>query len=88
MRFFIYIFQPFTPSFLSMDTDCRVIRLDTFSKTVGPGFRLGFMSAPVPIFNHVKKIAQVSNQGASHISQVNCYLSKSTSLLLVLLAFV
>lgn len=34
-----------TPSFLSVDTDGRVIRLDTFSKTVAPGCRLGWITA-------------------------------------------
>jgi DNA-binding transcriptional MocR family regulator len=33
------------PSFLSMDTDGRVVRLDTFSKTVAPGCRLGWITA-------------------------------------------
>ncbi|KAF9296099.1 hypothetical protein BGZ88_000741 [Linnemannia elongata] len=32
------------PSLLSMDTDGRVIRLDTFSKTLAPGCRVGYMS--------------------------------------------
>ena len=34
-----------TPSFLSMDTEGRVARLDTFSKTVAPGCRLGWVTA-------------------------------------------
>lgn len=33
------------PSYLSMDVDGRVIRLDTFSKTVAPGCRLGWITA-------------------------------------------
>jgi DNA-binding transcriptional MocR family regulator len=33
------------PSFLSLDTDGRVVRLDTFSKTVAPGCRLGWITA-------------------------------------------
>lgn len=33
------------PSYLSVDTDGRVIRLDTFSKTVAPGCRLGWITA-------------------------------------------
>lgn len=31
------------PSYLSVDTDGRVVRLDTFSKTVAPGCRLGWV---------------------------------------------
>lgn len=33
------------PSYLSMDTDGRVVRLDTFSKTIAPGCRLGWITA-------------------------------------------
>lgn len=33
------------PSFLSIDVDGRVVRLDTFSKTVAPGCRLGWITA-------------------------------------------
>lgn len=33
------------PSFLSIDTDGRVVRLDTFSKTIAPGCRLGWITA-------------------------------------------
>lgn len=33
------------PSFISVDTDGRVIRLDTFSKTIAPGCRLGWITA-------------------------------------------
>jgi DNA-binding transcriptional MocR family regulator len=33
------------PSFLSVDTDGRVVRLDTFSKTIAPGCRLGWITA-------------------------------------------
>lgn len=34
-----------TPSFLSVDRDGRVIRLNTFSKTIAPGCRLGWITA-------------------------------------------
>ena len=30
-------FQPYVPSFLSMDTDGRVVRFDSFSKLVSSG---------------------------------------------------
>lgn len=33
------------PSYMSLDTDGRVIRLDTFSKTMAPGCRLGWVTA-------------------------------------------
>ncbi|KAF7356680.1 Aminotran-1-2 domain-containing protein [Mycena venus] len=34
------------PSFLRFDYEGRVIRLDTFSKTIGPGGRLGYYTGP------------------------------------------
>jgi DNA-binding transcriptional MocR family regulator len=33
------------PSYLNVDTDGRVVRLDTFSKTIAPGCRLGWITA-------------------------------------------
>ncbi|KAG0366314.1 hypothetical protein BGZ54_005544 [Gamsiella multidivaricata] len=46
------------PSLLSMDTDGRVIRLDTFSKTLAPGCRVGYMSMNA----HFCTIAQYHNE--------------------------
>ncbi len=43
------------PSFLNIDVEGRVIRLDTFSKTVAPGCRLGWVTAQ-PLF--VEKIVR------------------------------
>jgi DNA-binding transcriptional MocR family regulator len=40
------------PSYLSLDVDGRVVRLDTFSKHVAPGLRIGFVTAH-PAFIHV-----------------------------------
>jgi DNA-binding transcriptional MocR family regulator len=34
------------PSFLSLDTQGIVLRLDTFSKLLAPGFRIGWLTAP------------------------------------------
>lgn len=34
-----------TPSYLSIDTDSRVVRLDSWSKVLAPGLRLGWVSA-------------------------------------------
>lgn len=39
------------PSFLSVDTDGRVVRLDTFSKTIAPGCRLGWVTAAPAIID-------------------------------------
>ncbi|EIN07053.1 L-tyrosine:2-oxoglutarate aminotransferase [Punctularia strigosozonata HHB-11173 SS5] len=41
--------KQFTPSFLSMDVDGRVLRIDSFSKILAPGMRLGWITAS-PLF--------------------------------------
>ncbi|KAL4221056.1 hypothetical protein ACF0H5_019318 [Mactra antiquata] len=61
--------RPFTESFLSMDVDGRVIRLETFSKTIAPGLRLGYIAAPEPIWKQFKFVSQASTQGSSSLSQ-------------------
>ncbi|XP_052760956.1 kynurenine/alpha-aminoadipate aminotransferase, mitochondrial-like [Mya arenaria] len=61
--------RPLTQSFLSLDTEGRVIRLDTFSKTMAPGFRLGFATIPRPLYQKFNLSAQVSTQGSSSLSQ-------------------
>ena len=37
--------SPIVPTFLSLDIDGRVIRVDTFSKIVAPGSRCGWITA-------------------------------------------
>lgn len=41
------------PTLLSLDTQCLVIYLGTFSKTLASGLRLGWLAAPEPIINHL-----------------------------------
>ncbi|OJA13379.1 hypothetical protein AZE42_07052 [Rhizopogon vesiculosus] len=37
--------SPLIPTFLSMDVDGRVLRIDTFSKVLAPGMRLGWITS-------------------------------------------
>ena len=46
------------PSYLSMDTDGRVIRLDTFSKTIAPGCRLGWITSQPAIIEKLFLITE------------------------------
>ena len=57
------------PSFLSADTDGRVVRLDSFSKWMGPGLRCGWCTGPKTF---VEKLLQngVPSMGSSSFSQV------------------
>lgn len=58
------------PSFLSMDTDGRVLRLDSFSKVVSPGSRIGWVTASAQIVDKYSKHADVSTQNPSGMSQL------------------
>lgn len=58
------------PSYLSMDTDGRVVRMDSFSKVISPGVRLGWITAPQQIIDQYKSHADVSTQGPGGLSQL------------------
>ncbi|CAM1329228.1 AADAT (predicted) [Pycnogonum litorale] len=57
------------PSFLSLDVDGRVLRIDSFSKIIAPGLRVGFLSGPKPIVDNVMLSSQVTVQHCSGWSQ-------------------
>ncbi|XXG94094.1 Aromatic/aminoadipate aminotransferase 1 [Hypoxylon texense] len=61
------------PSLLSMDTDGRVLRMDSFSKVVVPGSRLGWITASEQVVERYIRHAEVASQGPSGISQVLLY---------------
>jgi aromatic amino acid aminotransferase I len=61
------------PSLLSLDTDGRVMRLDSFSKIVAPGSRTGWITAPEQIVERFTRHNEVSVQTASGFSQVILY---------------
>ncbi|KAK0636346.1 aromatic amino acid aminotransferase 1 [Bombardia bombarda] len=58
-----------TPSFLSIDTEGRVVRLDTFSKTIAPGCRLGWITAQPELIDRYVRIAESSTQQPSGFVQ-------------------
>jgi len=58
------------PTFLSLDTDGRVIRLDSFSKVIAPAVRLGWITASKQIIRVLVWHQQVTTQIPSGISQV------------------
>ncbi|KAF9984102.1 hypothetical protein BGZ65_000987 [Modicella reniformis] len=57
------------PSLLSMDTDGRVIRLDTFSKTLAPGCRVGYMSMNARFYDIIQCHNELTIQQPSGFSQ-------------------
>eukprot|EP00096_Caligus_rogercresseyi_P015740 TRINITY_DN8215_c0_g1_i2.p1 TRINITY_DN8215_c0_g1~~TRINITY_DN8215_c0_g1_i2.p1 ORF type:complete len:302 (+),score=61.44 TRINITY_DN8215_c0_g1_i2:62-907(+) len=58
------------PSFLSMDTEGRVLRFDSFSKVLSSGLRLGFVTGPKPLVERIVLHMQASVLHASSLSQV------------------
>jgi DNA-binding transcriptional MocR family regulator len=57
------------PSYLSVDTDGRVVRLDTFSKTIAPGCRLGWVTGQPAIVERILRITETSTQQPSGFVQ-------------------
>lgn len=57
------------PSYLSLDTDGRVVRLDTFSKTIAPGCRLGWITAQPAVIERLARIAESTTQAPSGFVQ-------------------
>ncbi|KAJ3575614.1 hypothetical protein NPX13_g3975 [Xylaria arbuscula] len=57
------------PSFLNVDTDGRVVRLDTFSKTVAPGCRLGWITSTPEICARIIRVAETGTSQPSGFVQ-------------------
>jgi DNA-binding transcriptional MocR family regulator len=57
------------PSSMNIDTEGRVIRLDTFSKTVAPGCRLGWLTAQPAFIERILRITETSTQQPSGFVQ-------------------
>ncbi|KAJ1665090.1 hypothetical protein EV178_003529 [Coemansia sp. RSA 1646] len=57
------------PSLLSIDTDGRVIRLDSFSKVLAPGLRCGWITAPKYITDKIQFHNETSIQQPAGLSQ-------------------
>ncbi|CAI5756806.1 unnamed protein product [Candida verbasci] len=57
------------PSFLLMDQEGRVVRLDSFSKVLAPGLRISWIVGQAPIIERYLRLHEVSIQTASGITQ-------------------
>ena len=58
------------PSYLGMDTDGRVMRLDSFSKVIAPGTRTGWIVASEQIVERFVRHSEVTTQNPSGVSQL------------------
>jgi aromatic amino acid aminotransferase I len=57
------------PSYLSLDVDGRVLRLDSLSKVLAPGSRMGWVTASQQVVEKFIRINEVSSQHPSGFSQ-------------------
>ncbi|GME25989.1 Aminotransferase class I/classII [Neofusicoccum parvum] len=57
------------PSYLSVDYQGRVVRVDTFSKTVAPGCRLGWLTAQPALVERILRLTETSTQQPSGFVQ-------------------
>jgi len=62
--------QALASSFLSIDTQARVVRLDSLAKFLAPGFRGGWITAPEPLHTSLVIRTTQSSHGQSSISSV------------------
>lgn len=68
-----YYFLQFSdrvPSLLSMDTDGRVVRFDSFSKILSAGMRVGYVTGPKALLERINFHMQVSILHCSNLPQV------------------
>lgn len=56
-------------SFLELDVDGRVVRIDSFSKVLAPGVRLGWVTASNQIIERLLRIHEVTIQAPSGFTQ-------------------
>lgn len=71
--FYLQFSKPYVPSLLSMDTDGRVVRFDSFSKLVSSGMRVGFVTGPRPLLERLELHMQCSVMHCSGVSQMMLY---------------
>lgn len=56
------------PSYISMDVEGRVIRLDSFSKVLAPGLRLGWIVGQARLLERFVRLSEVSTQCPSGLT--------------------
>lgn len=60
-------------SYLSLDTDGRVLRMDSFSKIIAPGVRMSWITASEQVIERIFRTHEVTLQSPSGFSQILVY---------------
>lgn len=68
--YFLHFLDEQPRSFLSLDTEGRVIRFDSMSKVLSSGLRLGWLTGPKPLVHNIELHIQSSILHSSTLSQV------------------
>uniref|UniRef100_A0A0V0GD31 Putative kynurenine/alpha-aminoadipate aminotransferase n=1 Tax=Triatoma dimidiata TaxID=72491 RepID=A0A0V0GD31_TRIDM len=71
--YYLHFMKEDPVSFLSLDTEGRVVRFDSFSKILSSGLRVGFVTGPEPLLRNIELHLQVSTLHASALSQMIIY---------------
>jgi DNA-binding transcriptional MocR family regulator len=66
----LFLGTPPPPSLHSLDTQSVVIHLNTFSKVLAPGLRLGWLSAAPPIIEQLALLKQRSDPQMANLNQL------------------
>jgi len=56
-------------TYLSIDVDARVLRLDSFSKCFAPGMRLGWLTGSPAFIERIQRIAETDSQEVNGVTQ-------------------
>ena len=65
--------QSLVPSFLSLDTSGRVLRLDSFSKVIAPGSRAGWVTGSKQVVERFLRHNEVGTQNPAGFAQIHLY---------------
>jgi kynurenine/2-aminoadipate aminotransferase len=68
--FYVHPQRDSVKSFLSLDTDGRVIRFDSLSKLISSGIRIGFATGPPKLIERLSFHTQATNLHNSGVSQI------------------
>jgi len=65
----LWLDEPPPPSLKSLDTQGNVLHIDSLSKSVGPGLRIGWIVGPEPIIEKLGDLKMQHDYGSSIVSQ-------------------
>ncbi|KAF8005403.1 hypothetical protein HF325_000860 [Metschnikowia pulcherrima] len=65
-----YLKNHLTPSYITIDTSGRVLRVETFSKLFAPGLRLGFLVGHKKVIDAILRFSAVVTRSSSGTSQL------------------